>query len=166
MQNKIDAVLTAENRDAVLAKLAEVKSLLNLLTDLTVEDRKTLFKMGDWGRPVVENTLLLAEQDDSFLPRSFDVAEMRQDKELYDRLMPIYVEVSKLNEALEDTLMLVGSDLMMNALDIYRSANDNGVGEHLDNLIPLVARRFKRSARKDNKSNESGGNGNDDPPQE
>lgn len=163
MQNKIDAVLTAENRDAVLAKLSEVKNLLNFLTDLTTEDRQTLFKMGDWGRPVVENTLVFAEQDDSFLPRSFDVAEMRQDKELYDRLMPIFVEVAKLNEALEDTLMLVGSDLIISALDIYRSAGDNGVGEHLDNLIPLVARRFKRSGKKSKDGNDGNENGN--PPQ-
>jgi hypothetical protein len=80
---------------------------------------------------------------------------MRQDKNPYDRLMPVYVEVSKLNEALEGTLMPVGSDLTMCALDIYQSAGDNGVGEHLDNLIPLVARRFKRSGRKGKKTTET-----------
>jgi hypothetical protein len=34
--------------------------------------------MGDSGRPFVEATLTLVEQDDSFMPRSFDKAEMRQ----------------------------------------------------------------------------------------
>jgi hypothetical protein len=152
MQNKIDATLEAADRDRILDLINQIFNLLPFRVDLTPEERHTLFKMGDWGRPIVEQTLVLAEQDDSFLPRTFDVAEMRKDKELYDNLMPVFIQLSRLFESVQDTMMLNGSDLIMAGLDVYRSAKDYGVGEHLDNLIPLVARRFKRASKKDDGS--------------
>jgi hypothetical protein len=162
MQNKIDATLTVEKRDQILDLFRQIFALLPFLVDLTPEERHSLFKMGDWGRPIVEGTLVLAEQDDSFLPRSFDVAEMRQDKDLFDNLSPVFVQLSRLFEAVQDTLMLTGSDLILAAFDIYGNAKENGKGEHLDNLVPLVARRFKRKGKKDG---EGEGEGSDNNPQ-
>jgi len=159
MQNKIDAALSDIDRDKALEFIRQIRASLPFLIDLTPENRKQLFKMGDWGRPIVEQTLVLAEQDDSFLPRSFDVSEMRQDKELYDKLMPIFVEITRLYEGLQDTIMLVGSDLIMAGLDVYGNAKNNGIGEHLDNLVPLVARRFKHKSRDTGDKDENNGNG-------
>jgi len=45
--------------------------------------------------------------------------------------------------------------LMMAAYDVYSNAKENGHGEHLDGLVPLVGRRFKRKGKKENGENES-----------
>lgn len=159
MQNKIEASLSAEDRDRILELISQIRALMPFLVDLTPEERQQLVKMGDWGRPIVEQTLVLAEQDDSFLPRSFNVPKMRMDKDLYDALTPIFIQLSRLFEGVNDTMMLTGSDLIMGGLDVYGNAKKNGIGEHLDNLIPLFARRFKRQSKKD----EDGGGENNPP---
>jgi len=77
MENRIDATLSDENRDKILNLLGQIRALLPFQVNLTPEERQALVKMGDKSRPFVEQTLILAEQDESFLPRSFDVPAMR-----------------------------------------------------------------------------------------
>lgn len=149
MENRIDAVLSDANRDQILNLLGQIRALLPFQVNLTPEERQTLVKMGDKSRPFVEQTLLLAEQDESFLPRSFDVPAMRQDKQLYDSMSPILIQTAMLFEAIQDTMLLVGSDLMVNALDIYNSAKRSNHGLALDSLVPLLGRRFSRKSGKD-----------------
>lgn len=144
MQDRIDATLPAEDKEAVLAAIREARAKLPFLIDLTPDERKTLFKMGESGRPFVEASLNLVESDDSFMPRSFDKSKMRADNDLYESLLPIYMQLAPFFDAVEDTIMLVGSDLIMEGLDVYKNAKNNGRGENLDDLVPLLGRRFKR----------------------
>jgi hypothetical protein len=148
MQNKIDAVLTAENRDRILDLTRQIFELLPFRIDLTPEERQSFIKMGDWGRPFVEQTLTLAEQNDSFLPRSFSVPAMRKDKDLFEAMSPVNVQILRLADAVRDIMIVTGNDLILGAYDIYGNAKENGQGEHLDNLVPLVAQRFKRKSKK------------------
>ncbi len=104
--------------------------------------------MGETGRPFVEAALNIVEQDDSFMPRSFEKTEMRKDNELYEAMLPVYVALASLFDAVDDTQMLTGSDLIIAGLDVYRNAKANGKGENLDPLVPLLGRRFKRNAGK------------------
>lgn len=149
MENRIDATLSDANRDQILNLLGQIRALLPFQVNLTPEERHALVKMGDKSRPFVEQALLLAERDESFLARSFDVPAMRQDKELYDSMSPIFVQMSMLFEAVQDTMLLVGSDLMVNALEIYSSAKRTNHGVALDSLVPLLGRRFARKSGKD-----------------
>ena len=157
MQNKIDATISTADRDRILALIVQIFDLLLFKVDLTPEERQSLVKMGDWGRPLVEATLTLAEQNDSFLPRSFNVAEMRKDKDLYEAMSPVNVQVLRLADVVRDIMLLTGSDLMMAAFDIYGNVKENGQGEHLDSLVPHIARRFKRKGKKKNGGNAEGG---------
>ena len=162
MQNKMDAVLSDEDRDRALNHLRQARDLLPFLIDMTPDERQTTFKMGEKGRPFVEGSLAIVEQDDSFMPRSFDRVEMRQDNELYENLLPIYMFLVPFFEAVNDTMMLVGSDLIMAGLDVYRNAKDNGKGENLDDLVPLLGRRFKRNPGGKNEE-EDGDDGGENP---
>ena len=149
MENKIDATLSAADRDQILDLIRQIRQLLPFTVDLSPEDRQTLVKMGDKSRAFVEGCLTLAESDESFLPRSFDVKEMRQDKELYDIMSPIATQLSRLFEAVGDTMMLAGSDLIMSSFDVYGNAQKNGKGADIDNLVPLLGRRFSRKSKPD-----------------
>ena len=158
MQNRIEAAISITERDKILEFIAQIRALMPFLVDLTMEERQSLVKMGESGRPFVEQSLNLVEQDDSFMPRSFDKTEMRTDMDFYTTMLPVLIQMTQLFEAVNDTLMLTGSDLIMAGLDVYRNAKDNGRGENLDNLVPLLGNRFKRKPKKD------GGNEDENPP--
>lgn len=149
MENRIDAVLDPSRRDQILDLIAQIRALLPFLIDLSPEERQTLVKMGNSGRPFVEQALNLVEQDDSFMPRSFDKTVMRKDKDLDTAMQPVVIQMTQLFEAINDTMMLVGSDLILAGLDVYRNARNNGRGAHLDNLVPLLGQRFKLKPKKD-----------------
>jgi hypothetical protein len=153
MQNKINATISAADRDKILELINQIFALLPFRVDLTTEERQSLVKMGESGRPFVEGTLMLVEQDDSFMPRSFDKTKMRQDSDFYVNMQPVSVQMSRLNEAVSDTIMLTGSDLIMAGLEVYRNAKDNGQGANLDNLVPLIGKRFKRKSKPEGGSN-------------
>lgn len=149
MQNRIDAVITATDRDKILDNIAEINTTLPFLIDLLPEDRRQLPRMGNKSRSFVQAALALAEQDDSFLPRSFDVAEMRQDEDLYSALNQLFVPLTILLEKIQDTMMLTGVDLYLAALEVYQAAKRNGEGEGLDELTDALGERFARRAKKE-----------------
>lgn len=147
MENRITAELTKTDRDQVLDFINQSRALLPFLIDLTIEERKSLPKMGDKSRAFVSQALTIAEQDDSFLPRSFDVAEMRKDVELTEQLLPLITSLSKFLELLEDTYTLAGSDAYAAGLIVYNSAQRQGKGVALDNLLDTLGQRFARKAK-------------------
>jgi hypothetical protein len=144
MQNRIDAELSAAARGAILDSIEQINTKAPLLINLTKEERSELPKMGDKSRAFVQAALALAEEDDSFLPRSFDKAEMRQDEDLYNALNQVYVPLTILYEKLQDTMLLTGSDLYVAALEVYAAAKRSGQGEGLDQLVDALGRRFAR----------------------
>lgn len=147
MQNRIDATITTIDRDKVLQNIAEIKMLLPFLIDLSPEDRQSLPKMGDKSRAFVANSLQLAEHDDQYLPRSFDVPEFRRDVELAETLYPISVALRQLSEYVDDTYIQVGSEAYTAALVVYQSAKRNGKGAALDALLDALGQRFARKSK-------------------
>lgn len=150
MNNRIDAVLSAANRDAVLDHIAQIRTLLPFLLDLSPEDRQALPKMGDKSRAFVSQALQIAEQDDSYLPRSFDVADMRQDVVLAEAMYPIFVALKQLSELVDDTYVQVGSEAYTAGLIVYQSAKrngGNGGGSGLDDLLDALGQRFARKSK-------------------
>lgn len=147
MPNRIDASLSAANKNQVLQLIQDIKNLLPFLVDLSQEEIRALPKMGDKSRAFVSQALTLAEQDDTFLPRSFDVAEMRKDVELTESLLPILTAMSSLTELLEDTFTLAGSEAYVSALIVYQSAKANGKGSALDGSLDALGQRFSRKSK-------------------
>lgn len=106
--NQISATLTQADRDAALAAITTLKEKLPFLIDLTTEERKALPKMGDKSRAFVSKALEVATQNPDFLPRSFDLEEMRKDVQLFEAMYPIVMAMTQLQELLDDTYVTVG----------------------------------------------------------
>jgi len=140
--NRINAVLDSAAAASVTTKLTEAQALLPFLTDLTLDERKSLPKMGDKSRTFVERTLELARQDDSFLPRNLDVDAFGKDLALYNALEPLRQRLAKLLELVEDTQILAGSEAYLAALEVYHAAKRTGQGAGLDDLLDRVSTRF------------------------
>ena len=152
MQNQIDAVFEFADRDRIFDLIKRIFTLLPLSIVLSPEEQQSLVKIGDSNRPFVEESLDLVDQDDSFMPRSFDKTEMRQDSDFYTTLLPISIQISKLHKAVCETILLVGRDLIMSGLEIYPNAKANGAGANPDNLFTLPGKRFKLTTKKTSKS--------------
>ncbi len=148
MQNRIEATISATDRDKILDFIIQIRVLMPFSVDPTPDERKSLVKMGYNGRPFVERTLNLVEQDDSFMPRTFDKTKMWQDSDFYTMMLPVLIQVTELFEAVGDMMMLTESDLIMAGFDVYSNAKDNSKGANLDNLVSLIGNRFKRRQKK------------------
>ncbi|WP_309714425.1 hypothetical protein [Armatimonas sp.] len=148
MQNRIDATFSDQDRDEVLAAIATIRAKLPFLQNATLEDRQELLKLGPKSEVFAVGMVDLATQDDSFLPRSFELEEPQQDRALREKLRPIRIEITRLNEALDDTDLLLGSDLYVAALEIYAAAKQHGRSEANDTLLAEFGRRFARQGKK------------------
>ena len=146
--NQISATLTQADRDAALAAITTLKQKLPFLIDLTVEERKALPKMGDKSRAFVTKALEVATQNPDFLPRSFDLDEMRKDVQLFEAIYPIVVALAQLQELMDDTYTAVGSEAYAAALQVYNYAKASGQGAGLDSVVDELGQRFARKAKK------------------
>ncbi|HEY9654014.1 MAG TPA: hypothetical protein V6C50_00855, partial [Crinalium sp.] len=112
MTNRISAALTQTDREAVMDAITTIKTRLPFLIDLTADECKALPKMGDKSRAFVSKALEVATQNPDFLPRSFDLEEMRKDVQLFEAMYPIVVALAQLQELVDDTTTAAGSEAM------------------------------------------------------
>jgi len=145
--DRIDATLSPEDQADVLAALATIKEKLPFLIDISPEQRCSLPKMGDKSRAFVNMAVEVAAQNPDFLPRSFDVDEVRRDVALVEALQPIAFALTQLHELVDDTLLAAGSEAYTAALTIYNYARNSGKGQALDTVVDEMSRRFARKAR-------------------
>ena len=146
--NRISAALTQADRDTVMMAISTIKSKLPFLVDLTAEERKALPKMGDKSQAFVTKALEVATQNPDFLPRAFDLDEMRRDVELFEKMYPIVVALSQLQELVDDTTMAAGSEAYAAALQVYHYAKASGQGSGLEGMVSEMGQRFARKPRK------------------
>lgn len=146
--NHISASFSPADREAVMKAIATIRQKLPFLIDLTTEDRRTIVKMGDKSRAFVSKALEVATQNPDFLPRSFDLEEMRRDLALYEALYPVLLSLTQLQELVDDTCMAAGSEAYASALAIYNYAKASGDVTGLDAVIDEMGRRFTRRPKK------------------
>jgi hypothetical protein len=140
--------LSQTDRDAVMAAIATIKTKLPFLIDLTADDRKALPKMGDKSRAFVSKALEPATQNPDFLPRSFDVAELQKDVQLFESLYPVLMALTQLQDLVDDTCMAVGSEAYAAALQVYSYAKASGEGAGLETAVEELGLRFARKPRR------------------
>ncbi|MFB2769729.1 hypothetical protein ACE1AT_10635 [Pelatocladus sp. BLCC-F211] len=144
----ISSTLSQTDRDALLKAIATIKEKLPFLIDLSAEERKALPKMGDKSRAFVSKALEVATQNPEFLPRSFDLEEMRKDVQLFEALYPLLLSLTQLQELVDNTCLAVGSEAYAAALQVYSYAKTSGQGSGLNAVVDQMGQRFARQSRK------------------
>lgn len=147
-ESKVSARLSPADREAVMQAITTIKEKLPFLVDLSTEERKSLPKLGDKSRAFVSKALEIAAQNPDFLPRSFDLDEMRRDIELFEALYPILLSLTQLQELVDDTSVAVGSEAYAAGLMVYNYAKASGKGAGLETMVDDLGRRFARKSRK------------------
>ncbi|MCY6490809.1 hypothetical protein [Leptolyngbya sp. GGD] len=146
--SRISATLSQDDRDAIAGAIATIQQRLPFLIDLVAEERATLPKLGNKTRTFVSKALDVASQNPDFLPRSFKVDEMQKDMQLFEDLDRLLMSLTQLQDMVDDTCVLVGSEAYSAALTVYNYAKTSGVT--MNGLEPIVEemRQHFRKPRK------------------
>ena len=145
----ISAQLTAADLQEILAALATIESKLPFLINLTVEERRKLFKMGNKSLTFVSNSLTAAQSNRDILPARFDLDEFTSDYQLATTLTDVHFRLQQLTEKVDDTLMAVSSEAMASSLTVYeyvKTAAKNTPG--LKAIADQLSERFKATRAK------------------
>lgn len=118
-QNLISATLDSVVAADVLQKINDSKAALPFLINLSKEQRKKYRKMGPKSVDYVSDTKVGAQQFPNSLPQDFPLGEFEKDAVLVRQLYPLLVASQSLTEALNDTIMAIGSDCMKEADEVY-----------------------------------------------
>ena len=144
MNDRIDTTLSQADLDAILAAVETIKGKLPFLIDLSPDERQSLPKFGYKSLAFVQRAHDVVKQDDSFLPRAFDVDAFGRDVALHARLGTVALALGRLAEHVDDTRTLVGAEAYAAALDAYDALKRAGNGAALDGAADDLARRFAR----------------------
>ncbi len=148
VDNRISAEFSTQEQHTVMEAIATIRESLPFLIDVSPDERKSMLKLGDRNRAFTRKALEIATQTPDFLPRSFDIDEMRRDLELFESLQPMLLALMKLQELIEDTAVAAGSEAYVAALEVYRYAKANGSVGGLDSLIDEMGRRFAQNGNR------------------
>jgi hypothetical protein len=147
--NFISGALAPQDLEQILANLADIRKKMPFMLEMAGKTKRALPKMGDKSRAFVHKAMDVAAQHEDYLPRSFDLEEMRRDLALFEAIYTITMEVNQLQSELDDTLTAVGSDAYSAALQVYRHVKAHGQGSGLDVLVQDMGQRFGRKARQE-----------------
>ncbi|MBD2104492.1 hypothetical protein [Leptolyngbya sp. FACHB-261] len=148
MPKNLDNVsFSASDQKAVLEGIDIILQKLSFLLNLSKEEQRNLPKVGDKSRIFIQQAMEVVNQNVEFLPRSFDVENMRREVSLYEGLYPILLSIARLHELVEDTYKVAGCEAYNSARVVYSSAKTNlGAGNAA--IVSELKRRYARKTRK------------------
>jgi hypothetical protein len=145
-QNLISLTLSEAELADVDAAITMLESRLSRhLIDLSVDERRSLSKMGDKSEAFCRQTLNVLAQNPQVVPASLDLAEAQRDLLALDQLRSRTSRLQQLIGRVEDTETALGSDVMNAALEGYALLKVLGKGSGLEGLRRDMAARFSRS---------------------
>ena len=148
-QNLISVQVEDAVTETVLNQINDAKRALPFLINLSKENRKKFRKMGPKSVDYVNDTLLGANQFPESLPQDFSVEEFSKDAILIRQLYPLLVASEALTEALNDTILAVGSDSMKEADEVYgflkMAAKTNA---NAKTIVDQISKRFKGQGKR------------------
>lgn len=141
----ISASIAAADKAAIEANVNAIKALLLFLVNLTPAQRKKLRKMGTKRTGYVAAVFNAVITNPSAIPASFDVAEYIKDKTLFDDLAYIKNLLVSLTEAVDDTQMMVGAELMQQSDTAYGLLKDSARSNMaLHTIVEAIGEAFRR----------------------
>ena len=140
-QHLISISVSAEQLAAINATLDTLEAQLAGLIELSVDERRSLVKMGDKSEPFCRQTVMVLEQNQGIVPPGFDFSEMKRDLATWNTLQPRLLRLRELLAKGEDTSMALGSDVITAALEGYTLMKLFGKSEGLETLREAMSVR-------------------------
>jgi hypothetical protein len=142
----IEATLSDADLKEIKEAIDVIQAKMPFLVNLTADERRSLFKMGDKRLAFVQNSLKAAESNRGILPNSFDFDGYVKDCELASQLTEVLMALRQITEQTDDTLMAVGSEAVSSSLTVYeyvktaakKTAGLKSVADQLGNLFKAI----------------------------
>ena len=143
-QNLVSLSISPEKLATISDLLTRLEEELAGLIELSVEERRTLTKMGDKSEAFCRQTLIVLDQNRQIIPPEIDLDDALNDQRTLDALRPIFERLRRLTGRADDTEMALGSDMLTAALAGYAIARVLGKGAGLDALRETMSVRLGR----------------------
>jgi hypothetical protein len=129
----------------IMAALLVVRTKLPFLLNLSKNDRKRLRKMGIKFEGYVKENLEAAQSFPNAIPDAYPIDNQKKKYKLYDVLTGIANEHYSIGEAINDTRLLLGSQLVSTS-DIYYSSLKNAAKGNITmaEALAKISGIFKR----------------------
>lgn len=137
-----DAQLTA-----IDTALNELETQLSGLVGLTIDERKSLMKMGNKSEAFCRQTVSLLGLNPQMVPASLHLTDSQQLLGGMDQLRPRMQRLQRLGERMTDTDMAAGATVMRTALQGYALLKVSGKNQGLEALRETLGTRFSRKPR-------------------
>ena len=122
LENNISIQIDPTSLERIIAAVNIISAEMPYLLNLTVDDRKSLLKMGDKTVSFVSKALEYAKQNPQAVPSFLDVTEFEKDVTLVNSLLKVKYPLQQILEKVDDTSMIAGSEAYAAALVFYNSA--------------------------------------------
>lgn len=149
-QDLISLGISEADWTAIDAALTTLETKLgDKLLDLTVDQRKSLTKMGDKSEAFCRQALIIGRQNAGKLPTdtASDLTAEEADLADLDKLRPRLARIAAIAEKADDSEVAIGSDIMVFSLGLYGVLKALGAGAGLDDLRSQMGARFARGPR-------------------
>src|SRR3990172_31423 len=115
----ISAVLSNTDKATIITNTDNSKALMPFTINLDPATRKRLRKTGSKREGYVQDVYNGTIANPSAIPADFSIAEWTKDEDLNRQLVEVREEISSLLEAVDDTILLLGSERIGQADDAY-----------------------------------------------
>ena len=146
-QDRISLNLPAAKLGAIDAALASLEANLAELVALEADERKRIPKMGGKSEAFCRKTLSAIAQNPQIVNPSLGLPSAQADLAALDALRPRRQRLQRLLERMQDTETLLGSDVMVTALEAYGLLKVSGKSQGLASLRAGLGVRFKGQGR-------------------
>ena len=145
--NRISITVTTEQRQGALDGVAAIRAAVPGLIALNPGEGRELYHFVNRNELFGRGVLSALEAHPQIVPPSLDVAGARADLDALDALRPVLAEVARLHAMLEDTVALLGHDVMDVAYDGYQQLKLSGAAHGLEDLRRDLGSQFARARR-------------------
>lgn len=143
MENRISVIIAPATKAELELIAANILVLLPFLINLTPAQRKRIRKMATKHTGYVADVFNAVITNPSAIPATFDIPEYSKDKVLFDDLTYVLNLFETIVEAMHDTLLQIGHELMQQSDSCYdylkRASKDNA---SLSEIVKKIGTAF------------------------
>ena len=149
----ISATISDQAMAEIKGAIAAIHTHLPFLINLTPDERRKRFKMGDKSLAFVRNSVTATQNNPDIVPGNFDIAEFNRDYQLTVALSEVLGLLEQLTETVDDTLLAVSSESMASSLLVYdyaKTASRHSPG--IKSVADQLGERFKALGKRRSKT--------------
>lgn len=147
-RDRIDKVVTTEQMTALDTAITELLGSVSFLQAVDPAEAKHMVKIGQKTETFAIKAIEIGKQHIGLLPRDLDLDKVERDVELRAALAIRFLQIKYLHQLMQETMMLLGTDIYSAALAIYRSLKANGKEAGLASLLAELGITFEGQRRK------------------